>query len=31
MLSSKGIEIYLMHTDDKEYISNACNNKYEIV
>ena len=30
-ISSKGIKIYLMHTDDKEYIRKVVDNKYEIV
>lgn len=30
-LSKKGIKIYLIHTDDKEYIRNVVNNKYEVI
>ncbi len=30
-ISNKGIKIYLMHTDDKEYIRSVTNNKYTIV
>ena len=30
-IASKGIKIYIMHTDDKEYINESLEGKYEIV
>ena len=30
-ISNKGVKIYIMHTDDKEYIRKTLNNKYEIM